>query len=161
MLLVLTSVDRRCPTLTNVLIAEMLRERGRRMLQHPALTLFQAAETADETAHELQRRLDRLAASGDFPPETIARYRTDLPRLLRNVVQVVVTTAYAGREEEARERVPADPRDWPTVALALELNAAILTQDRDFCGCGVAVWHTETLLTYLRRAPGAPWPRPA
>ena len=46
----------------NVLIAEMLRERGRRMLQHPALSLFQAAETAAETAYEVQRRLDRLAA---------------------------------------------------------------------------------------------------
>ena len=35
--------------------------------------------------------------------------------------------------------------DWHTVALALMLNADIWTQDKDFLGCGVATWITETL----------------
>lgn len=136
---------------TNVLIGEVLREAGRRMLDHPALSFFQAAEVAAETRYELERRLDRLAAAGTFPTDLLAEYRRSLPVLVSQTVQVVESTAYAVREAEARERVPTDPADWPTIALALELDAAILTQDRDFFGCGVPVWRPDTLRTYLRR----------
>ncbi len=55
------------------------------------------------------------------------------------------TAYYADLEEEARRRIPRDPRDWPTVALALQLDAAIWTHDNDFLGCGIATWTTETL----------------
>jgi predicted nucleic acid-binding protein len=41
---------------------------------------------------------------------------------------------YASFEETARRRVPRDPQDWPAVALALLLAAAILTADNDFLG---------------------------
>lgn len=139
---------------TNVLIGEVLRAAGRGMFEHPALTFVQAAEAAAETAYELGRRLDHVAASGTMPEAVLAGYRRDLPALLRRVVQVVEPPTYAAREEEARERIPTDPADWPTVALALELNAAILTQDRDFFGCGLPVWRPEILRSFLRRLEG-------
>ena len=45
--------------------------------------------------------------------------------------------------------MPRDPKDVPTVALALTFACGIWTGDRDFFGCGVPVWTTETLLGYL------------
>jgi predicted nucleic acid-binding protein len=54
--------------------------------------------------------------------------------------------AYAEYEDVARRRVPRDPRDWPTVALALALEAGIWTADTDFLGYGVPTWTTDTLL---------------
>ena len=136
---------------TNVLIGEALREAGRQMLGHPALSFFQAADAAAETAYELERRFDRLAAADAIPADVLAERRRTLPALLRQAVQVIRRPIYASREEEARERIPADPDDWPTIALALELDAAILTHDRDFFGCGLPVWRPETLRAYLRR----------
>ena len=47
----------------------------------------------------------------------------------------------------ARRRVPRDPNDWPPVALALD--AAILTGDQDFLGCGRPTWTVDTLRTEL------------
>jgi hypothetical protein len=52
---------------------------------------------------------------------------------------------------EAKERIPRDPDDWHTVALALHLDAAIWTQDNDFLGCGCPCWTTDTLISHLKR----------
>lgn len=52
---------------------------------------------------------------------------------------------------EALSRLPRDARDWPVVALALSLDAEILTEDEDFFGCGVATWTVETLIAHLER----------
>jgi predicted nucleic acid-binding protein len=60
-------------------------------------------------------------------------------------IEVVGREMYASFEETARRRVPRDPQDWPTVALALLLDAAILTGDHDFLGCGCPTWTVETL----------------
>jgi predicted nucleic acid-binding protein len=53
----------------------------------------------------------------------------------------------------ARERWLRDPRDWPVVASALALGAAIWTHDNDFLGTGVAAWTTDTLRRWLQRQP--------
>src|SRR5699024_10040372 len=52
---------------------------------------------------------------------------------------------YAHNELIARRRVPRDPHDWPPVALAMTLQAGILTGDHDFLGCGCPTWTVETL----------------
>lgn len=51
--------------------------------------------------------------------------------------------------EGGKRRIPRDPNDAPTVALALALDCGIWTNDNDFFGCGVPVWTTETLLLHL------------
>ena len=62
----------------------------------------------------------------------------------------VAPGGHRGRlEDVARRRVPRDPNDWPTVALALTLECGIWTADADFLGCGVATWTTETLQLHL------------
>jgi hypothetical protein len=61
----------------------------------------------------------------------------------------VAEAAYGAYEAEARDRIPRDPNDWPTVALALARGIGIWTVDQDFFGCGVPVWTTVTLRTHL------------
>lgn len=50
--------------------------------------------------------------------------------------------------------MPRDQRDWPTVALAIVLDAGILTGDNDFLGCGCPTWTVETLRRELERQAG-------
>ena len=62
---------------------------------------------------------------------------------------------YASVEAIARERIPRDPDDRPTVALVLVLEAGIWTHDADFLGCGVPTWTVETLTAHVRRQSSA------
>ena len=64
-------------------------------------------------------------------------------------VRPIPAEVYADRLTEASRRIPRDPRDAPTVALALALDCGIWTGDGDFLGCGVPVWTTETLQLQL------------
>jgi predicted nucleic acid-binding protein len=69
--------------------------------------------------------------------------------VINTKINIIEESVYIHLETEARNRIPRDPNDWSTVALALVLNAAIWTQDCDFLGCGCPTWTTETLLTQL------------
>jgi len=69
-------------------------------------------------------------------------------------VTVVPPEVYAARLDAARRRIPRDPQDTPTVALALALDCGIWTADRDFFGCGLPVWTTETLIMQLKGIAG-------
>jgi predicted nucleic acid-binding protein len=62
---------------------------------------------------------------------------------------VATEAEYGEHEAAARDRIPRDPNDWPTVALALSLGIGIWTNDYDYFGCGIPVWTTQTLLTHL------------
>lgn len=42
-----------------------------------------------------------------------------------------------------------DKDDWPALALALQLECAIWTEDQDFFGIGIATWTTNTVVRYL------------
>ena len=59
------------------------------------------------------------------------------------------TEAYAPFEATARGRIPQDPSDWPSVALALAIDAGVWTEDRDFFGSGLATWRTPILHHHL------------
>ncbi len=91
----------------------------------------------NETEHELTRRLDIMQSTRRLTPDG----RRVLEQATRTMidtqaVEIVGPEMYAGFEKAARRRVPRDPKDWPVVALALLLDAAILTGDNDFLGCG-------------------------
>jgi predicted nucleic acid-binding protein len=66
-------------------------------------------------------------------------------------VRQVPESIYASVEAIACERIPRDPDDWPTVALALVLEAGIWTHDADSLGCGVPTWTVETLTAHVHR----------
>ena len=67
---------------------------------------------------------------------------------LMEVVQVVESSLIASLRQEAIERI-RDSADWPALALALQLECAIWTEDQDFFGTGVATWRPSTVERYL------------
>lgn len=50
----------------STLVAEALRERGRRLLRHPTLDLIAATEAVSETEHELRKRVELIAQRGQL-----------------------------------------------------------------------------------------------
>jgi predicted nucleic acid-binding protein len=74
----------------------------------------------------------------------------DVLTYLEKIVGFVELRHVAFWEQEARVRIPRDPHDWPLIAAALALDLPIWTEDRDFFGCGVATWVTNTVEIYLR-----------
>jgi predicted nucleic acid-binding protein len=143
----------------SVLVAELLRRRGRELLAHPELHVIVAEAQWEETRHERSRRLDILESR-----EVIDKHRRDalethvLDLVEARIIEVVPRETYALLRETALRRVPRDERDWPTVALAIALDAAILTADNDFLGCGCPTWTVETLSAELQRQLPAPRP---
>jgi predicted nucleic acid-binding protein len=134
----------------STLVAEALRERGRALLTDRRLALRVALEAWGEFEHELSRRVQVLVRRG-VATERQAEFVLDEGlNHLRSTLTIVPPEAYAPALAEATRRVPRDPNDAPTVALALTLGCGILTGDYDFFGCGVPVWTVETLLLHLQ-----------
>lgn len=137
---------------TNILVGELLRERGRELIRHPSLTLYVTERILNETQYELRRRVTATVNRGRLTEAEGQMVLELATNIIENKIIVVAEANYIHLETEARNRIPRDPDDWPTVALALEMNAAIWTQDCDFLGCGCPTWTTETLLIQLRTA---------
>jgi predicted nucleic acid-binding protein len=89
---------------------------------------------------------------GVFSPSVGQNLLKNVVALAEAKVAIVPHEVYSDYETVARSRIPRDPNDWYTVALALALVAAIWTLDHDFLGCGIATWTTDTLLTHLNNA---------
>ncbi len=133
----------------NILVAEAMRLRGQALLSHPRVALAMTERAWAEALYEARQRLRGLVALGRIPDVRAEEVLTLLESTLATTITVVPEAAYADREPSARRRIPRDPDDRPTVALALALDAGIWTLDNDFLGCGVPTWTTETLLAYL------------
>lgn len=133
----------------SVLVAEMLRRRGRELFVHPGLECLVAEEQWEEARHELQKRVAALVGQGRLSNEQGNAVHEFVQG---DVIEVVPRTVYEHMGSMARRRVPRDPHDWAPVALALAVDAAILTGDHDFLGCGCPTWTVETLTAEL--APG-------
>jgi predicted nucleic acid-binding protein len=101
--------------------------------------------TPDLCFEEARTHIPRVCQRRGFDPRSFLSGLKDL----RNRVSIVERRNYADREQEARERIPRDPDDWPIIATALALDLPIWTEDRDFFGCGVATWITNTVEIYL------------
>jgi predicted nucleic acid-binding protein len=129
----------------NILVAELTRSRGRALVTHPGLELFVAERAWGEARHELAKRFAAIAMRSGLPAPAGNALLEEAVALAEAFAQVIPDSLYAHLKDEALRRVPRDPDDWPTVALALALNADIWTQDGDFLGCGVATWSTATL----------------
>lgn len=128
----------------NVLVAELLKQRGRRLLADPRLQLTITEQAWSETMHELRKRGHTLAARNQPLAETIEEVLVFADTLVARIPE----PQYQDLIAEAARRIP-DPDDVPTVALALATNAAIWTADEHFWGGGLPVWRTERLVAYL------------
>ena len=136
---------------TSVLVGELLRRSGQERLGHDRLELFLPEQMWAEAQVELPRRIGAFVRRRGLE----ADLGKELTQLCLGAVEanlVVLDEAiYSALEDEARARSLRDPADWPVVASALELSAAIWTNDNDFLGTGVATWTTETLQAWLDR----------
>jgi predicted nucleic acid-binding protein len=133
----------------NILVAELIRVRGRKLIVHPDLELYMAEKASEETTYELKKRIEKMINRGVFSQEVGQNLLTDAITLASAKVSIIPHEVYSDYETIARNRIPRDPNDWFTVALALALSAAIWTSDNDFLGCGIATWTTDTLLIHL------------
>lgn len=138
----------------NILVAASLRVKGREALQDKRLHLFMAEVAWHEATYALERRSRLIVEQKSLSPNALQALLTHALDTAQAVVTIVPEPVYLAFYEEARLRIPRDPDDWHTVALALLLDAAIWTQDnwtqdKDFLGCGVATWSTDTLMSYL------------
>jgi PIN domain len=92
------------------------------------------------------------------PPLGLSPHRSNVSRGLRRrpsrsgATRQISLLSLGG----ARVRKHLHQRDWPTVALAMVLNAGILTGDNDFLGCGCPTWTVETLRAELQRRGSQP-----
>jgi predicted nucleic acid-binding protein len=134
----------------SVLVAELMRERGWTFARDAMLQIAVAEEPWSETQHEIARRLRHISSRGWWPEARVVLVRSEIQKLIdENNIDVVAHHIYHHLEAKARRRIPRDPNDWPTVALALTLDAGILTADYDFLGCGCPTWSFETLRAEL------------
>jgi predicted nucleic acid-binding protein len=99
---------------------------------------------AEANASEASGYLSELAARRGLDPQICQEAFLSL----MEVVQIVDSTWIETARDEALKRI-RDPADWPALALALQLECAIWTEDQDFFGTGVATWTTATVQRYL------------
>jgi len=94
----------------------------------------------------MHRRVPEICLKHGLNQAVAFRFLDDVEKSVRFIRQAT----YAERENEALARIQSrDPDDWPVVATALALDLPIWTEDRDFFGCGVATWITNTVEIYL------------
>lgn len=134
---------------TNILVAELLRKRGRDLIASQSLELFQAEKMKNEVRHELEKRISIIINRTTLTQELGQLQLEAAFRLIDSKIMTCPLPFYQSFEEEARKRIPRDPNDWEAVALALALPAAIWTEDYDFFGCGCPTWTTQTLLLQI------------
>lgn len=139
---------------TSVLVGELLRVSGRQRLADERIELFLPEQMWAETRIELPRRISEFARRRGIGSRTGNELVTACFKAVDANVAVLDQAVYSALEDEARWRSLRDPRDWPVVATALALGAAIWTNDNDFLGTGIATWTTETLQRWLDRLPG-------
>lgn len=135
----------------NILIAELLRQRGRELLRNKQLLIYAADKVIEETNYETQKRIRFMITTGKLSKTEGADLTQAASEALETRIITVPQIEYGYLEIEAKERIPRDPDDWHTVALSLHLDAAIWTQDNDFLGCGCPCWTTDTLISHLKR----------
>lgn len=133
----------------NILVAELLRTRGQALIAHPTLELRIAESIWDEAEYELRKRIALMTMRGTLTTDVAERMLEAALVTANDWIVQVPQAIYDMREIVARARIPRDPDDWHTVALALAADAAIWTADADFLGCGIATWTTDTLLAHL------------
>lgn len=134
---------------SNILVAELLRKRGRNLIASTKLDLYIAQKMRNEVEYELKKRMQFIVNQGRIGEYLAIQQVKSALKLLDAKVKLVNLELYNSFETEARKRLPRDPNDWEAVALSLALSVDIWTEDRDFLGCGCPTWTTETLLLQI------------
>lgn len=137
---------------TSVLVGELLRKQGRARLGDDRLELFLPEQMWAECQAELPQRVRAFVLRRDLDPAIGLELTQLCLAAVEANVMVLDEAIYSALEDEARTRSLRDPSDWPVVACALALSAAIWTNDNDYLGTGVATWTTASLQARLDRS---------
>jgi predicted nucleic acid-binding protein len=137
----------------NVLVSELA---GHEHMLHSILIdqrigrLLIPEKTWGEAEHEVPKRFDAMVRQGRYGQEQADHLHFVAMMSIAFRISVIGESLYAAYEAEARRRMPIDPDDWHTIALALATSTAIWTQDKKhFFGCGLPVWSTPVLRAFL------------
>ena len=98
----------------NILVSELIRERGRKLIARPELELTMAEKAWDETTYELNKRIDKIVNRGVFSLSVGQSLLSDGIALAEARVAIVPHEIYAPYETIARNRIRSDPNDWFT-----------------------------------------------
>ncbi|MCU1304382.1 MAG: PilT protein domain protein [Candidatus Sulfotelmatobacter sp.] len=125
----------------NVLLSAVIGGRARLALNHPQVSeIF----TTEHTFAEVEEYTMVLARRKRLPSDILLLAVAALP------VTVVSRTRYAKRLPEAVKRIGRrDPDDVDLLALALQFEIPIWSNDKDFEGLHVDLFTTERLLRQL------------
>ena len=137
----------------NILVSEVDSETGvaQSLLLHPTLeTVYIAEYTWNEAIYVLDRRFEGWVRGGRLGRDIADDVLRGTVAVFASRCTVIAEATYVMYEGEARRRIPNDPDDWHSVALALATKTAIWTLDqKHFFGCGIAVWKTNILRATL------------
>jgi predicted nucleic acid-binding protein len=127
----------------NVLLSAVVGGRARDILQHSDV---EEILTTSATLAEVQEYLAHLAQKRRLPLDTVLLAAASLP------VTVVERTVYGAKIAEAGKRLGRrDPDDVELLALALQADVPVWSNDKDFEDAGVDWFTTAELLKKLGR----------
>jgi len=95
----------------NILIAELLRRRGRELLRNPQLELYLAKKTREETEYELRQRVRKIVNQGRLSESAGSEQIEVAVGIISSQIRLMPISFYAPLEAEARKRIPRDPND--------------------------------------------------
>ena len=119
-------------------------------MEDSRLRLFAPEQLRAETAVEIPRRIAAFARARALAAPAAESLKEECLQVFEANVTVLEVAAYTALEDEALARSQRDPNDWPVVACAIALDAAVWTNDNDFLGTGVPTWTTATLSNIQR-----------
>lgn len=89
----------------SILVAELLRRRGRQLVAHPDLRVVVAEDQWSETAHELDKRLTAIVRHGHLSqPQADELLRAITELVETHIVEIIPRSFYAHAESVARRR---------------------------------------------------------
>lgn len=122
----------------NVLLSALIAGKARLLLGKP---VFETVLTTESVMNEVNEYAPVLAGKRKIPIDQMLLEAATLP------VAVIPRSSYAKSIAEARRRIgKRDPDDVELLALAISLEVAIWTNDKDFETSGVPCFSTAQLL---------------
>ncbi|CAD5982475.1 hypothetical protein PCC9214_04985 [Planktothrix tepida] len=93
----------------NILVSELLRQRGKELIQHPGLILYVTESVLSETSHELRKRINAIIHKKGASEELGEKLLEAAQNVINTKITIIEESVYIHLETEARNRIPKDP----------------------------------------------------
>ena len=128
----------------NILIRAVLGVKMMGLLEshHESVQFFTPSSCFEDAANYLPHLLEKRGIPGDCV--------MDVLESLKCLVIPIDDALLVADQARAKQRlVSRDEQDWAILATAMAFDCPIWTEDKDFFGCGVAVWNTQNIRYFL------------